>query len=163
MPFEDLPENSIIMEILIKPITRSDYQEWLPLWNSYNEFYGRTGITALDPSITQTTWLRFFEPNEPVQAIVAKSAGRLVGLAHYIFHRSITAINPYCYLQDLYTDETFRSKGVASALIMEVYEQAKLNGSPRLYWQTHESNVSAIRLYNKLAERPGFMIYRKLV
>jgi GNAT superfamily N-acetyltransferase len=151
------------MEIQVKPVTRSDYPEWLPLWNNYNEFYGRSGLTALDPSITQTTWLRFFESDEPVHAIVAKSEGRLVGLAHYIFHRSTTAIHPYCYLQDLYTHEAFRGKGIASALILKVYEQAKLGGSPRLYWQTHETNVRAMRLYDKLAERSGFIVYRKLV
>jgi hypothetical protein len=43
-----------------------------------------------------------------------------------------------------------------------VYERAKLAGSPRVYWQTQESNLTAQSLYDKVAERSGFIVYRKL-
>ena len=76
--------------------------------------------------------------------------------------RSTTAIEPSCYLQDLFTTEAARGKGVGSALIHGVYERAKLAGSPRVYWQTHETNVTAQRLYDKVAERSGFIVYRKI-
>jgi GNAT superfamily N-acetyltransferase len=109
------------------------------------------------------TWSRFFDAYEPVHALVAESEGKLVGLAHYIFHRSTIAIGPNCYLQDLFTTEMARGKGVARALIIEVYEQAKLAGSPRVYWQTHETNITAMQLYDKVAERSGFVVYRKLI
>ena len=60
------------------------------------------------------TWLRFFDAYEPVHALVAESDGRLVGLAHYLFHRSTTAIEPVCYLQDLFTVEPRADKGSAA-------------------------------------------------
>jgi GNAT superfamily N-acetyltransferase len=146
----------------IRLISRQDYDQWLPLWDGYNAFYGRSGATALSPEITQMTWARFFDAYEPVHALVAESGGKLLGLAHYLFHRSTTAIEPTCYLQDLFTAEAARGKGVGRALINRVYEQARPAGSSRVYWQTHETNLTAMQLYDKVAERSGFVVYRKL-
>jgi GNAT superfamily N-acetyltransferase len=147
----------------IRPVIPQDLDQWLPLWNGYNAFYERSGIKSLSPDITRTTWDRFFDISEPVHSLVAESHGKLIGLAHYIFHRSTTAIGPNCYLQDLFTAPEARGKGVASALIKEVYEQAKITGSPRVYWQTHETNLNAMNLYNRLAVRSGFIVYRKMI
>jgi GNAT superfamily N-acetyltransferase len=108
------------------------------------------------------TWARFFDAYEPVHALVAESDGALIGLAHYLFHRSTTSIEPTCYLQDLFTSEAARGKGVGRALINGVYEQAKLAGSSRVYWQTHETNLTAQQLYDKVADKSGFIVYRKL-
>lgn len=73
------------------------------------------------------------------------------------------AIGPNCYLQDLFTTESARGKGVARALITAVYEQARLAASPRVYWQTHETNSTAMALYDKVAEKSGFVVYRKSI
>jgi GNAT superfamily N-acetyltransferase len=149
--------------LTIRPVSRADFAQWLPLWDGYNAFYGRSGATALPAEITQTTWARFFDAYEPVHALVAESDGRLVGLVHYLFHRSTTMLGPICYLQDLFTDETARGKGVGRALIDAVREQAKIAGAARVYWQTHESNVTARKLYDQLAERSGFIVYRQQI
>ena len=149
-------------EVSIRPVARGDYHQWLPLWEGYNAFYERTGPTALPPQITAMTWARFFDAYEPVHGLVAQSDGRLIGLTHYLFHRSTTAIEPLCYLQDLFTSEATRGKGVGRALIHAVYDRARLAGSPRVYWQTQETNHTAVLLYDKVAERSGFVVYRKL-
>jgi GNAT superfamily N-acetyltransferase len=151
------------LDLTVRPVTASDYDQWLPLWDGYNIFYGRSGPTALAPEITQTTWARFFDPAEPVHALVAESDGKLLGLTHYLYHRSTTTIAPVCYLQDLFTTEASRGKGVGRALINCVHEQAKLAGAARLYWLTHETNYTAMELYNKVAERSGFVVYRKSI
>jgi GNAT superfamily N-acetyltransferase len=150
----------MLINLTIRPITKQDYEQWLPLWDGYNTFYGRFGETALPSEISQTTWSRFFDPNEPVYALVAEHEGKLLGLTHYIFHRTTISIGPVCYLQDLFTIETARGKGVAAALINTVYQQAKLAGSSRVYWQTHETNHTAMHLYDKVAEKSGFLVYR---
>jgi GNAT superfamily N-acetyltransferase len=147
----------------IRPVTRQDYQQWLPLWDGYNAFYGRAGATALAPAITAMTWQRFFDAYEPVHALVAERDGALLGLTHFLFHRSTTAIDPVCYLQDLFTSEAARGKGVGRALINGVYDAARRAGSPRVYWQTHETNYTAMQLYDKVAEKSGFVVYRKLL
>jgi GNAT superfamily N-acetyltransferase len=147
----------------VRAVTKQDYAQWLPLWDGYNAFYGRFGVTALAPDITAMTWARFFDAYEPVHALVAESGGKLLGLTHYLFHRSTTSIEPVCYLQDLFTSEASRGKGVGRALINAVYAQARLAGAPRVYWQTHETNQAAMRLYDKVAERSGFVVYRKML
>jgi GNAT superfamily N-acetyltransferase len=148
----------------VRFVQRSDFDKWLPLWDGYNAFYGRSGATTLPREITDMTWARFFDAYEPVHALVAESgSGELLGLSHYLFHRSTILIEPVCYLQDLFTAEASRGKGVGRALIESVYQEARLVGSPRVYWQTHESNGTARTLYDKVAEHQGFIIYRKQV
>jgi GNAT superfamily N-acetyltransferase len=149
-------------DVIVRFVTRQDYEQWLPLWDGYNAFYGRSGPSALAGEITAMTWARFFDAYEPVHALVAESGGQLLGLTHYLFHRSTTAIEPTCYLQDLFTSAAARGKGVGRTLITDVYEQAKRAGSSRVYWQTHETNLTAMQLYDKVADKSGFMVYRKL-
>ena len=141
----------------------SDWDAWLPLWDGYNAFYGRSGPTALPHEITETTWARFFDETEPVYARVAVRDGHLVGLVHYLLHRSTTMIAPTCYLQDLFTRTEARGGGVGRALIEAVYADAAARGAGRVYWHTHESNATARRLYDRIAEQPGFLLYRKLL
>ena len=148
-------------ELNIRFVTRDDHAKWLPLWDGYNAFYERSGPTALKPEITAMTWSRFFDAYEPVHGLVAERGGELLGLTHYLFHRSTTAIEPLCYLQDLFTTEAARGKGVGRALIEAVYGQAKAAGSSRVYWQTHETNQTAMKLYDRMADRSGFVVYRK--
>ena len=148
--------------LVVRPVALTDYDQWLPLWDGYNEFYGRSGDTALDPEITRVTWQRFFDAYEPVHALIAEQHGQLLGLTHYLFHRSTTAIGPNCYLQDLFTSQAARGKGVGAALIEAVYERARSAGCPRVYWQTQQSNATARLLYDKIADNSGFIVYRKV-
>jgi GNAT superfamily N-acetyltransferase len=148
--------------MIIRPIARTDFEQWLPLWEGYNTFYGRSGATALPAEITRTTWDRFFDESEPVFALVAEIDGRLVGLTHYLFHRSTITIKPVCYLQDLFTDDAFRGKGIGRALINAVYERAQQAGATRVAWLTHKTNTTAMLLYDKVADNSGFVYYRKI-
>jgi GNAT superfamily N-acetyltransferase len=149
--------------ILVRPVVQADYAAWRPLWDGYNAFYGRVGSTALPDEITRMTWSRFFDAYEPMHALVAERAGRLVGLTHYLFHRSTTQIGPNCYLQDLFTADDVRGAGVGRALIEAVYTRARTAGVQRVYWQTHETNTVAMKLYDRIADRSGFLVYRKVL
>ena len=148
-------------ELIIRGVAPTDFSQWLPLWEGYNLFYERTGPAAIPDEVTKMTWGRFFDSYDPVNALVAERGGRLLGLAHYIFHRNTTMLGPACYLQDLFTVEAARGQGVGAALINGVYDRAKAAGSTRVYWQTHKTNVTAQKLYDKLAESSGFIVYRK--
>jgi GNAT superfamily N-acetyltransferase len=148
---------------LIRAVQPADFDQWKPLWDGYNAFYGRKGPTALPDEVTQRTWSRFFDSDEPVHALVADQTGQLLGLVHYIFHRSTIALTTNCYLQDLFTIEAARGKGVGRALIEEVYERAQHAGSNRVYWHTHETNTTARLLYDGVAENSGFIVYRKMM
>lgn len=145
--------------ITVRELRESDYGSWLPLWDGYNAFYGREGPTALATDITRTTWARFFDPTEPVHALVAESGSKLVGLTHYLYHRSTTRIELTCYLQDLFTAPGARGQGVGRALIHGVYAAAKDQGVKRVYWQTHHTNAQGRALYEKVAQHYGFIVY----
>jgi GNAT superfamily N-acetyltransferase len=149
--------------VVIRSVVDDDFDRWLPLWDGYNRFYGRSGQTALPTPITHSTWSRFLDDQEPVHALVAESNGALLGLAHYLFHRSTTRIEPTCYLQDLYVEDRARGLGVGAALIDATYARARDAGAARLYWQTHESNAVARALYDRVAERTGFIVYARTV
>jgi GNAT superfamily N-acetyltransferase len=146
---------------LIRPVRAQDFVNWKPLWDGYNAFYGRKEQTALPEPITTMTWSRFFDGYEPMHALVAEQEDQLLGLAHFLFHRSTIALGPVCYLQDLFTAEAARGKGIGRALIEEVYRYAADAGSSRVYWNTHKTNATAIRLYDTVAEESGFLVYRK--
>jgi GNAT superfamily N-acetyltransferase len=143
--------------LIVRPVAQGDFTQWAPLWEGYNRFYER----ILPAAITEMTWTRFFDAYEPVHALVAERDGQLLGLVHYIFHRNTTMIGPTCYLQDLFTNEAARGQGVGRALIEGVYAKAREAGAPRVYWQTHETNKTAMKLYDQVAERSGFVVYRK--
>jgi len=131
---------------------------WEPLWQGYLTFYH----SAVAAEVTNTTWQRLHDPAEPMHVLGAYSDGSLIGIVHFLFHRSTWTIGNYCYLQDLFTAPEARGKGAGRALIEAVYERANAAGASRVYWLTHESNATARALYDTLADRPGFIQYRHL-
>lgn len=147
------------MPIRVRAIREDDFAAWKPLWADYNAFYGHHGDTALPDGITQTTWQRFLDPDEPVFALVAEAGGRLLGLTHYLFHRSTAQVEPICYLRDLFTAESHRRQGIGRTLIESVYREAKAAGAKGVYWQTHATNTAGRRLYDTMAEHQGFIVY----
>ena len=147
------------MAVVVRPLAASERAAWEPLWQGYLAFYGAT----IPPEATDTTWARLHDPAEPMHALGAEHDGRLVGIVHYLFHRSTWTIGPYCYLQDLFTAEGARGQGAGRALIEAVYEKAAEAGASRVYWLTQEGNATARALYDRLADRPGFIQYRKIL
>ena len=146
-------------QLIVRPLASSDYDGWRPLWDGYNAFYQRSGHTALPEDITHATWTRFLDPAEPVHALVAERAGRIVGLAHIVFHRSTTRLHDVCYLQDLFTAPELRGLRIGRLLIEAVYESARNAGSSRVYWQTQTGNAAGRALYDKVAKHLGFIVY----
>jgi len=141
----------------VRPVTDADRGDWEPLWQGYLTFYE----AQLPQQVTDATWRRFLDPGEPMHALVAEIDGRLAGLAHYLFHRSTWAPDCYCYLEDLFVLSALRGLGIGKALI-EAVELAAIDAhATRLYWSTHQTNAQAQKLYDKLAERSGFIQYRK--
>lgn len=143
----------------IRLAREADYAYWLPLWQGYQAFYK----TAIAQDTTATTWSRFLDPSEPMHCAVAELDGRLVGLVHYIAHRSCWTTGDYIYLQDLFVDPQLRGQGVGRALIEHVYAAAAQAGAARVWWLTHESNTDAMLLYDRIADKSGFVQYRKLL
>lgn len=143
----------------IRPLRPHERPLWELLWQGYLAFYE----TSVAPEVTDATWARLDDPAEPMHLLGAFDGQRLLGIVHFIYHRSTWTIGPYCYLQDLFTAEEARGRGVGRALIEAVYERARDAGASRVYWLTHESNAVARSLYDRVADRPGFIQYRKML
>jgi GNAT superfamily N-acetyltransferase len=145
-------------EIEIRRLRADERADWEPLWRGYLEFYN----TSVPPPTYDTTWARLHDPAEPMGLFGATIGGKLQGIVHYLYHRSCWTIGDYCYLQDLFVAKEARGRGLGRALIEAVYRQAKADGASRVHWLTHETNTQARALYDTLADRPGFIQYRKL-
>jgi GNAT superfamily N-acetyltransferase len=143
------------MGMIVRPLRAEDRPQWQPLWDGYNLFYERPNLPR---AITEAAWSRFLDPAEPMFAAVAEFDGRIVGIVHYLYHRSTTSLEDVCYLQDLFTAPDARGLGVGRALIEHVYDEAAKAGSRRVYWQTHESNP-ARKLYDRVADVTPFRRY----
>ena len=148
-------------QISIREAHAADFTQWRVLWDQYNAFYGRSGATALSDEIVLSSWQRFLEPKEPLICLVAEQGDRLVGLAHFIVHRNTITIENTAYLQDLFSDPSLRGKGIGRALIASFFEHACDAGIAQVYWHTHASNQTAMRLYDRVATNTGFTVYRK--
>ncbi len=153
---DDQPD-TIPPDLKVRPATSADYDAWLPLWLGYQRFYK----VDLPSGTTRMTWVRALDPTEPMHCALADWGGRIVGMVHYIQHRSTWYPSDVMYLQDLYTEEPLRGKGIGAALIRHVYERAQAMGLARVYWLTHETNTQAMVLYDKVADKSGFVQYRK--
>jgi GNAT superfamily N-acetyltransferase len=141
----------------IRAISPQDYADWLPLWRGYQAFYK----VDIAEAVTQSTWSRMLDPSEAVHGTLAVVDGKAVGLVHFLFHRSTWAVGDVCYLQDLFVAPDIRGQGIGERLIAHVYDAARAAGSPEVYWLTHETNTTAMKLYDRVAARPGFVQYSK--
>ncbi len=145
-------------EIVIRPLRLDERADWEPLWKGYLDFYK----TSVPNETYDVTWARLHDPAEPMHLLGAYAGGRLCGIVHYLYHRSCWTIGNYCYLQDLFVAADSRKLGLGRALIEAVYKEARAAGASRVHWLTHETNATARALYDTLADRPGFIQYRKV-
>lgn len=144
-------------DIQIRPVTEQDHAAWWPLWQAYLQFYN----TQLPDTVSASTWQRLLDPSEPTHAALAWRGDNAVGMVHYIYHRSNWSIANACYLQDLIVTQQERGTGIGRLLIEHVYATAKADGCDKVHWLTHETNATAIQLYERIAERPGLIQFRK--
>jgi GNAT superfamily N-acetyltransferase len=144
----------------IVPLLAADRAEWAPLWRGYLDFYR----AAVDATTTETTFARLTGGSEPMGGFLARDGdGAAIGLVHWIVHRSCWTVGDYCYLQDLFVAAGRRGGGVGRLLIDAVAAKARALGCSRVHWLTHETNRDAMRLYDKVAERSGFIQYRIMI
>jgi GNAT superfamily N-acetyltransferase len=141
----------------IRPLTPADRDAWDPLWHGYLVFYEED----LPAEVTDTTWRRFFDDDEPMGIIGAFVDGNLIGFCTHLFHRSTWAVGPYCYLEDLFVTPGSRSFGAGRALIEATADLARDAGAEKLYWRTRETNLTARALYDQVAANVGDIAYER--
>jgi GNAT superfamily N-acetyltransferase len=116
---------------------------------------------VLTPEITERTWAALCDPTSAVHGLVAEQEDQLAGFAHLVLHPTTSAIHPTCYLEDLYVAKPWRGGNVARRPIEAVYAFADGFGPASVYWLTQEYNAPARSLYDTLADRTLFVVYRR--
>lgn len=144
------------LKISVVPVQEEDYSKWLPYWLNYQHFYE----VQLPEETTIETWKRFLAADKDMYCAVAKDGQTILGFVHYVFHGSTWSVNDFCYLEDLFVAKDSRSKNIGKHLIEYVKQEARERQCGRLYWHTQEKNVTAQRLYDWIAEKPGVIEYR---
>ena len=145
----------ITRDLEVRPVGAEEREAWEPLWRGYLAFYE----ALLPEDVFAATWKRLQDPAEPMFALGAYRDGILIGIAHYLFHRSCWSIGDNCYLQDLFVAPAARGSGAGRALIEACERTARAAGAARLYWMTQEGNATARALYDRVAQRSGFIEY----
>ncbi len=144
------------MPILVRAPIAADEPAWRTLWSGYNHFYRAT----VPPDVTTALWQKLLTNTGDITALIADADREPVGFAHILFHPSTWSHHPSCYLEDLFVSPNARGTGAATALIEAAAEAAKLRQADRLYWHTQEFNAAARSLYDTLAQRTSFIMYR---
>ena len=141
----------------IRSVGRNERADWEQLWRRFQSFHR---FTVSDETI-DVTWERFHDPAEPMFVLGAYMGGALVGIVQFVFHRSCTTVGDFCFLHNLFVADEVRGSGIGRALIEAVYAAATRHGASRVLWNVLESNTAARSLYDKVAQRSGFIQYRK--
>lgn len=149
----------MVNDVVVRKLTELDHDSWLPLWRGYQEFYKE----EIPAETTRVTWSRILDPGEPVFGAIALAGDRAVGLVNWLYHRSCWTVGNYCYLQDLFVIPDHRGSGIGRKLIEHVFAAARIGGCSKVYWLTHETNTKAMLLYDRIAQRSGFVQYERLV
>lgn len=143
---------------LIRPLAPQDRAQWGRLWTGYLAFYE----TVLPPAMHDLAFARMLShAPETFDGLVAEQEGRLVGLAHYLFHAHGWQRDRACYLQDLYAAPKVRGTGIGRALIEAVYASADAAGAPHVHWMTETTNVTARQLYDRIGAQTPFIEYQR--
>lgn len=141
----------------ITPLAAADREDWLSLWAAYLEFYE----SELPGEVTASTFERITDPAGDIQGAIARDDdGRALGIVHWFAHPATWSEATYTYLEDLFVDPAVRGGGIGRALIAHVTDAARAAGSDKVYWLTAESNATARALYDRVAERSGFIHYQ---
>lgn len=139
----------------IRELRSTDRDDWLRLWHGYLDFYA----TELDPAVSAATWARLLDPQHALFGRVAEVDGRAVGFSIALLHAGSWALEPLCYLEDLFVDPAHRGRGLGRALIDDLLRTGRERGWSTLYWHTRRDNP-ARRLYDEFVAADDFVRYR---
>ena len=147
------------MQLVVRHVEVRDRERWLELFRGYIRFYE----AQIEDRVIEATWDRLLVGGEgdPAGLVAVDGSDRPAALAHLLFHRSTWSPTCYCYLEDLFVDPTARGQGAGRALIDATYREADARGATRTYWVTHEHNIAARALYDRMAKLAPFVQYRR--
>lgn len=144
------------MPIDIRAVTAGDHDKWSDLWRSYLQFYK----TELPPEVYAASWQRILDPDTPMHSALAFRGDEAIGLVNFLYHKSFWVTRDRRYLNDLYVSTDARGSGAGESLIRYVDTHAAGCGAGEVYWLTAQDNLTARRLYDRVATLTPFIKYK---
>jgi len=133
----------------------ADRPRWRRLFDGYAAFYK----VPMDDAIAGRTWAWIQDPAHPVEGVIAKRDGSVVGLAHFRPIPSPLRGIEIGFLDDLFVDPATRGGRIGEALIGHVVAEARRRGWPRIRWLTADDNYRARTLYDRVAKKTMWNTY----
>jgi ribosomal protein S18 acetylase RimI-like enzyme len=142
--------------ITVRPLEQGDFFAWYELFLGYAEFYD----TPLQDDRAMRAWAWLHGDGATVRGYVAvDESGKVLGLAHILEFTRVLENDRGLYLEDLFVAKEHRGKGVATALINHLKQEARERGFGVVRWITAEDNAVARKLYDSLAEKTPWVTY----
>jgi GNAT superfamily N-acetyltransferase len=123
------------------------FQSFVELFERYRAHYGQ--VADRDQS---QAWLTDATTTGPMRAFLARVDGVAAGICLIAVCPASLTLGEFWMIRDVFVDPQWRRIGVAQALLDAVRAAAQQRGALRLTLQTEDSNLPALRLY----ERYGF-------
>lgn len=130
--------------VLVRDIQEHELPELLALLKAKAEFDGAADSLVAD---LPTLRVALFSHKPMANALVALSAGTIVGMATYYGTFSSFIAKPCLWLDDLYVDEAYRSKGIDRALVKHLSALAHEQGCGRIDWVVSTHNDQGKKFY----------------
>ena len=140
---------------IIRSIKLNDKEDWQKLYHGYADFYK----VEMNSQILKTVWNWLHDKNHELKGIGYEIDGKIVGLAHYRKLLSPLKGKYIGYLDDIFVDPEYRGQKIGKKLLNKIKEISKVNNWNLVRWQTDEDNLTAKKLYDKVATKTKKNVY----
>lgn len=136
------------MSVSITRVGEDDLADLLPLMRGYSDFYR---VDPSDDALLALSRALIADPeHEGVQFIARDEDGVALGFATVYWSWSTNRAARIGVMNDLFTAEDARRRGVGEALIQACLDAARERGAAILQWQTARDNATAQALYERV-------------
>ncbi len=140
---------------MIRTIQLKDKERWKKLYIGYADFYK----VEMNDKILEIVWKWLNDVKHELKGIGYEVDGKIVGLAHYRKLLSPLKGKYIGYLDDIFVDPEYRGQKIGKKLLNKIKEISKVNNWNLVRWQTDEDNLTAKKLYNKVATKTKKNVY----
>ena len=142
-------------KILIRKIQLKDKKQWEKLYKNYADFYK----VEMNSQILQTVWSWLHNKNHEIDGLVYEVDGNIVALAHYRRMPRPLKGQDIGFLDDLFVDQKHRGNRIGEKILNELKQISKSKGWSVMRWITHDDNLRAKSLYDRVAEKTNWDLY----
>ena len=135
---------------MLEDVDVQNLEEVLPLIQKYQEFYK---VKNIDTDKNREFFSQFHKESEKGMIFAYRVDNKLVAFATVYFTFASSIISKVAVMNDLFTLEPYRKRGIAKKLIEHCKSYAELKGASRLQWVTALDNQTAQSVYKSLGAK----------